>query len=98
MKLGIERVLKEHFPNLQSVVALNLEDKPKILTEAMITELLGKLLPTIEKLGGKIQIVSVNASTGSVYLQYQGPEKLRKGIDIILKENELVKEVVYQTP
>ncbi len=95
MKMGIERVLKENFSNIQSIVAVNQNPVKKVLTVEIIQELLSKLLPTIQRLGGTISIPSVDAERGIVKVQFTGPDRLKKGVDLILKENELVKGVEY---
>ena len=95
MKMGIERVLKENFSNIQSIVAVNQNPVKKVLTVEMIEELLSKLLPTIQRLGGTISIPSVDAEGGIPKVQFTGPDRLKKGVDLILKENELVKGVEY---
>jgi Fe-S cluster biogenesis protein NfuA len=101
MKQGVEKIIKERIDNVLSVIAINQagytttpEEKEK-LTKLKLEELLGRLMPTIDALGGKIRIHHIDMDNGRLSVQFQGPDKLRKGLDVLLKENENVENVEY---
>ena len=96
MKMGIERVLKENFPNLTEVINLSqsLEPvKPTELTKESVESALQQILSAINGLGGKVFIESVDAITGSVVIKYQGPPKLKQGVELVIKDVKYVKSV-----
>jgi len=96
MKMGIERVLKENFPNLTEVINLSqsLEPvKPTELTKESVESALQQILSAINGLGGKVFIESVDAIAGSVVIKYQGPPKLKQGVELVIKDVKYVKSV-----
>ncbi len=99
MKFGIERRLQEAFNHsLSSIVAINANDPStlSVLTVTGVEEELAKLLPAIEQLGGKIKVAHVDAANGTVYINYEGPDKLKNSIDLILKDIDSAEEVIFQ--
>ena len=100
MKMGIERVLKENFINLGDVIAV--EDPNAPLTESLGLDLdtvraaLGRVLPAVQGMGGTIDDVIVDADLGIVTMKYAGPEKLKQGVEMVLKENPIITEVIFQ--
>lgn len=90
--MGIERILNERFPNLGSIVAVNTAPK---LTSQDIDQSLEKLLPAIRGLGGVVVIKDVDSEAGKVLVDFSGPPRLKTGIELVLKDNPLVKEVVF---
>lgn len=99
MKFGIERRLQEAFNHsLSSIVAVNANDPsiPSALTVTSVEDELAKLLPAIEQLGGTIKVAHVDTANGTVYINYQGPDKLKNSIDMILKDIDSVEEVIFQ--
>jgi Fe-S cluster biogenesis protein NfuA len=96
MKMGIERVLRENFPNLTEVINLaqSLEPvKPTELTIEAVNEALQKILSAISGMGGKVLVESVDPSIGLVVLKYLGPQRLKQGIELVVKDVKFVKAV-----
>ena len=93
MKMGIERVLNENFSNLTSVT--NIDESSTNLTTETVKEMLEKLLPAIQGLGGELEVLAVEEN-GSVILKFQGPARLKKGVELVLKDNKSIKTVVFQ--
>ena len=92
MKMGIERVLKENFPNLGPVLQVT----PAAATGLTVEEVekaLEKVIPAIKAMGGLVEVWKVDAATGSVALKYSGPARLKVGIQLVMKDLSLVKEV-----
>jgi Fe-S cluster biogenesis protein NfuA len=97
MKLGIERVLKENFVNLGQIIAVSADDieaqkvilePPKeVVTMAKVEESLENVKKAIKGLGGRVELVSVNErSVGEVRVKFDGPTRLKKGLELILKD------------
>jgi Fe-S cluster biogenesis protein NfuA len=106
MQQGVEKSLRERFQNLQSVIAINHirhsdistpEDAERFsrLTKMKIEQILERLGPTIKALGGKVVIQSFSSETGKITVEFSGPDKLRKGLEVIISENEAVKSVEF---
>ena len=94
MKMGIERVLRENFPNLGAVQQVDEQpEAPDSITVALVEEALEPIMPAIAGLGGKIAVLSAEA--GVVRLEYTGPEKTKLGIQLSLKDNPLIDQVVF---
>ena len=99
MKMGIERLLKEKWPDLSEVIEVNdavggLESSSeKALTVETALEALSSIMPAIAGLGGSIRVVS--AAEGKVELEYTGPEKVKYGIELALRDSPLIDEVVF---
>jgi Fe-S cluster biogenesis protein NfuA len=90
MKMGIERVLKENFPNLGPVVQV----VPVVgLSVSEVEKSLEKVLPAIKSMGGSVSIGSVDSETGEVTLRFKGPARLKVGIQLVVKDVALVKKV-----
>ena len=98
MKMGIERVLRENWPNLGAVMQQDPEEAEAaaeaVLTVQTVEDALEPIMPAIYGLGGKISVLS--AEGGCVRLQYTGPEKTKLGIELSLKDNPLVEMVVWE--
>ena len=48
-------------------------------------------------IGGKLHLQSVNErSLGEVRLQFKGPDRLRKGLELVLYDIPSVKSVVFE--
>lgn len=95
MKMGIERVLKENFVNLGQVVAITAEEakgvgltKAKLeLTTEKVQDSLQNIAKAIKGLGGKVELLSVNErSVGEVRMYFDGPARLKKGLELVLKD------------
>jgi Fe-S cluster biogenesis protein NfuA len=93
MKMGIERVLKENFPNLGPVLQVDPEKEAAGLTVEAVEIALQKVLPAIKAMGGIVEVASVNNADGSISLRYKGPERLKVGIKLVLKDVPLVKSI-----
>lgn len=96
MKMGIERILKENFRDLGEVSAVD-PAEASILTLEQVSQAIEKLLPAIKGLGGSLRISKVDPPTGSVYVDFQGPDRLRKGIELVLKDVKHVKDVIFES-
>jgi len=96
MKMGIERVLKENFYGLGEIKAVdnNSVIQTSNLTEEMVTSALDKILPAVKGMGGSVEINSVDSSSGTITVTYRGPSKLKKGIELVLKDIKFVTSVV----
>jgi len=97
MKMGIERVLRENFAGLGAVIAVSSEDETeeseKELTEAMVQQSLARVLPAVKAMGGRVEVVSVTSKT--VTLRYEGPVKLKQGVELVLKDLDSVESVEF---
>ncbi len=96
MKMGIERVLKENFYGLGEIKAVDNNSiiETSNLTEEMVTSALDKILPAVKGMGGSVDINSVDATRGIITITYKGPSKLKKGIELVLKDIKFVTNVV----
>ena len=94
MKMGIERVLKENFPHLKEVLSVAEEEKPSLLSRDAIEAALAKIGPAIRALKGRVEIAAVEGATGEVRVNFSGPAKLRQGVELVIRDIPLVKEVV----
>ena len=98
MKMGIERILREQWPALGDVVDIGggeEEAEPKELTIQTAHDALETIMPAIAGLGGSVRIVEAVAAESKVVLQYTGPEKIKFGIELALKDEPLVETVVF---
>lgn len=92
MKMGVERAFREHFADLGTVTAI----KPvQTLSSNTVEGLLAPLLPAIQKLGGKVVIRDVDTSSGVVTISFTGPPRLKKGVELVLKDMKDIKGVVF---
>jgi Fe-S cluster biogenesis protein NfuA len=94
MKMGIERILHENFRNIKEILAVD-PNEAATLTVDKVSQSLEKLLPAIKGLGGSIEVTQVDANTGAVYIKFVGPARLQKGVELVLKDNESIKQVVF---
>ena len=95
MKMGVERVLKEKWPEMAEVVAINETAPDGGLQLADVEATLAQLAPAIKGLGGEVEVLDVNPISGEVGVSFKGPEKLRKGIEMALKDNEFIKQITF---
>lgn len=96
MKMGIERLLKEKWPSLSEIIEINnavggLQEK--VLDIGTAIDALSSIMPAIAGLGGSVRVVT--AADGKVELEYTGPEKIKLGIELALKDSPLIEEVVF---
>ena len=96
MKLGIEKKLKEFFNNLGPITATEtvVEVRPPALTVAYVEESFAQVMPAVKQLGGTLSVDRVDIANGTVYLNFEGPPRLKKGIELILKDNMLVQHII----
>ena len=103
MKMGIERILKENFADLGPVVAVDPEgalgsssanpESAPLLTVEAVSSALEKILPAIRGMGGSVMVESVDSSLGHVVLMFKGNDKLKKGVELVVKDVKYVKSV-----
>jgi len=81
MRMGIERVLKENFPNLGQVIQVDSPEieasKPKELTIDAVRAELNRIGPAITAMGAVVEIVSVDP-IGVVELRFRGSNKVQQ--------------------
>jgi Fe-S cluster biogenesis protein NfuA len=100
MQMGIERVLRENFPNLGQVIQVEEDDdlvekKPKELTYQVVEQEVNRIQPAIIAMGGKVDIVSVDPLIGMVEINFQGSSKVKKGLELALLDIDFVKQVKF---
>ncbi|KAF8820422.1 NifU family domain-containing protein [Cardiosporidium cionae] len=87
LKLGIERFLKETWPQVTVIqVEENKETSPSVLSKEMVEDVLSQFQPVVKMLGGEISVLTV--ADGVILFKYSGPEKSKicEGIKAILDE------------
>jgi Fe-S cluster biogenesis protein NfuA len=100
MKMGIERVLKENFgAKLNDVIQVDPEGsveegKPTELTMDAVQAEVKRLSQAINAMGGVVRVVSVDP-IGVVEIEFRGPNKVRKGLELALLDVEFVKHVNF---
>ena len=92
MKMGIERVLRERWPDLGAV---SRDDDPenRTLDAAEVEKILAPIAGAVAKLGAEVSVVS--AAAGVVELAYAGPENVKYGIELSLLDSPLITEVAW---
>jgi Fe-S cluster biogenesis protein NfuA len=96
MKMGIERVLKENFPDLKEVLSVTEAAEVSSLSKEAVDSALVKISAAIKALKGSIEVASVDASAGRVTIRFKGPAKLKQGVELVIKDVPQVKEVVIE--
>ena len=91
MAQGIERRLRETWPDLAEIVEVGAA--AKVLSADAALEALSPIMPAVEALGGSVRVISAEEST--VVLGYSGPEKLKLGIELALKDSPLITRVDF---
>jgi Fe-S cluster biogenesis protein NfuA len=97
MQMGIERVLKENFPNLGQVVQIDGgtgAEKPSELTVDMVMLEMNRIGPAISAMGGNYELVRVDP-IGEVEVKFKGPNKLQQGLELALLDIPLCKHVKF---
>jgi len=92
MKMGIERVLKEHFDVEQ---VLQVDTGPKELTWESVEKEVNRIRPAIVAMGGVCELVSVDASTGVVQVKFRGFNKVQQGLELALLDVPFVNAVQF---
>ena len=102
MKMGIERVLKEKFgTKLGEVVSVDPEElngegggKPTELTMEAVQAEVTRISQAIVAMGGVVRVVSVDP-IGEVEIEFRGPNRVKKGLELALLDVEFVKHVKF---
>jgi Fe-S cluster biogenesis protein NfuA len=101
MQMGIERVLKEKFEEkLGEVIQVdpNGDDgnggKPTELTMEAVQSEVKRISQAITAMGGVVRVVSVD-KIGVVEIEFRGPNKVKKGLELALLDVEYVKHVKF---
>lgn len=97
MQMGIERVLKENFADLNEVLQVEDEEnaKPTELTLEAVEAEVNRIKPAIIAMGGVVRIVSVDPEDGEVTLEYRGANKVRQGLELAVLDLEFVNSVKF---
>eukprot|EP00322_Chrysochromulina_rotalis_P016051 CAMPEP_0115851536 /NCGR_PEP_ID=MMETSP0287-20121206/12532_1 /TAXON_ID=412157 /ORGANISM="Chrysochromulina rotalis, Strain UIO044" /LENGTH=209 /DNA_ID=CAMNT_0003305571 /DNA_START=8 /DNA_END=637 /DNA_ORIENTATION=+ len=95
MKMGIERVLKEQWPDLADVVEVG--TGPTELDVGVAIEAIQEIMPAITGLGGSVRIASAETidGRGKVVAEYTGPEKIKLGMELALRDHPLIDDVEF---
>jgi len=97
MSMGIEKVLRENFADLNEVIEVedpNAEPEPTELTYNAVAEEVNRIKPAIIAMGGSVEILKVEP-TGEVELEFSGGEKLKQGLELAVKDVPFVTEVTF---
>jgi len=99
MKMGIERVLKENFPDLGQVLQVEDDDaaadsNPTELTWEAVNMEVNRIKPAIVAMGGVIEILKVEP-IGVVELRFRGSNKVQQGLELALRDVPFVKHVNF---
>jgi Fe-S cluster biogenesis protein NfuA len=97
MQMGIERVLKEKYPNLREVLQVedDRESKPTALDFAAVQAEIGRLAPAISAMGGLVELMSVDPELGVVQVTFRGSNKVQKGLELALLDVPFVKHIKF---
>ena len=102
MKMGIERVLKEKFgDDLGEVIQVDPdegdgEDTPSELTIESVQSEVNRISTAIVAMGGVVRVVDVDP-IGEVTIDFRGPNRVKKGLELALLDVEFVKHVKFVT-
>lgn len=96
MKMGIERVLRENFPDLKEVLAVSDAPEAPVLSREAVEKALAKISAAIKALKGSAEVKEVDAAAGRVTVLFRGPAKLKQGVELVIRDVPLVKEVVLE--
>ena len=91
MKMGIERVLRERWPDLGSVSRDTDPENQKFDVET-VENLLAPIAGAVTKLGATLTVKSAGDEPGLVEILYKGPENVRYGVELSLLDSPLVTE------
>lgn len=101
MQMGIERVLREKFEErLGEVIQVDPDNedgdgvKPTELTMEAVQVEVKRISQAITAMGGVVRVVSVDP-IGVVEIEFRGPNKVRKGLELALLDVEYVKHVKF---
>ncbi len=105
MKMGIERVLREKFGDRLGEVIQVVESgggeggtggggKPSELTTEAVQAEVNRMSAAITAMGGVVRVVTVDP-IGVVEIEFRGPNRVKKGIELALLDVEFVKHVKF---
>ncbi len=99
--MGIERLLKEKFPNLGQVLQVQDGDDTtgapsatELTWEAIQSEV-NRIKPAITALGGVVEVVKVDPTFGAVDLKFRGSNRIRQGLEMAIRDVPFVKHVNF---
>ena len=96
MQMGIERVLKENFgPDVKVEQVQDESDKPTSLTMEMVQDEVDRIKPAITAMGGVVRVLSVDADTGVVKLQFRGASRVQQGLELAIRDLPFVNAVQF---
>lgn len=101
MKMGIERVLKEQFGSaLGEVIQVDPDDgggdgEPTELTLESVQAEVNRISTAIVAMGGVVRVVGIDPEVGVVQVDYRGPNRVQKGLELALLDLEFVKHVKF---
>lgn len=96
MQMGVERVLRENFSNINQVLRVDDDAlKPKELTWEAVELEANRLGAAIGAMGGVMKLLDCDASTGVVKILFKGPKRVQQGLDLALRDVEYVTDVVF---
>ena len=98
MQMGIERVLKENFADLGSVIKVEDNDDdgaPTQLTYEAIESELKRIQPAILAMGGVVRIQKVDSELGVVEINFRGGSKVQQGLELALLDVPFVRHVKF---
>lgn len=97
MQMGVERVLREKFPELKEVLQVEQdpEAQPTALDFAAVKEEVGRLSPAIMAMGGSVELMSVDPEIGLVKLKFVGTSKVQQGIELAILDVPFVEKVEF---
>lgn len=98
MQMGIERVLREKFPDVNEILQVENDDdasKPKELADKAVEDEINRLKPAILAMGGVVRLVQTDSATGQVDIFFRGSSKVRQGLELALLDVAFVTEVNF---
>lgn len=102
MKMGIERVLKEKFDDkLGEVIQVDPDEgngengTPTELTLEAVQEEVNRISTAIIAMGGVVRVLDVDSALGVVEVEFRGPNRVKKGLELAILDVEFVKHVKF---
>ena len=96
MQMGIERVLKENFgPDVKVEQVEDEENKPTSLSMQMVQDEVDRIKPAITAMGGVVKVLSADADTGVVKLQFRGASRVQQGLELAIRDLPFVNAVQF---
>lgn len=93
MQMGVERVLRENFADLNQV--LQVSDKPTELTWAAVELEANRLSSAIVAMGGVMKLLDADPASGVVKILFKGPKRVQQGLELALRDVEYVTDVQF---